>query len=58
MMEPSYIIQRNIERYRGLLKNDGVSKEQRPTVVRLLADTNAQLPLALAEELARSSMVE
>jgi len=53
MMEPSYIIQRNIERYRHLLKNDRVAEEQRPMAARLLAEAQAQLPLAVAEELTR-----
>jgi len=57
-MEPSYIIQGNIERYRALLKNGRVAIEQRPTVVRLLSEANAELPLALAEELTRPSIVE
>ncbi len=50
MMETSYIIRLNIKHYHELLKLNGVSGEQRPTVVKLLAEALAKLPLAVAEE--------
>jgi hypothetical protein len=50
MMESSYIIRLNIEHYQALLRLDSIT-EMRPTVIKLLAEAQAQLPLAQAEEL-------
>jgi len=50
MMESSYIVQLNIQHYRELLKHNSVAEELRPVVRKLLAEAEAQLPLAQAEE--------
>ncbi|HYM30381.1 MAG TPA: hypothetical protein VEU47_03725 [Candidatus Cybelea sp.] len=50
MFESPYIIQGNIRHYQELLRLDRISDVQRRTVIMLLAEAQAQLPLALAEE--------
>ena len=49
MFEAPYIIRMNIRRYQELLKFCAVDDERRPTVTKLLAEAQVQLPLAVAE---------
>jgi hypothetical protein len=56
MMEASHIIQLNIQHYRELLKlNGGMADAMRPRVMKLLAEAQAQLPVAVAEESERGN---
>jgi len=55
MYESSYIIRMNIKHYQALLKLARLSDEQRPVVVKLLAEAQTQLPLAAAAEFDRRS---
>ena len=50
MTETSYIIRLNIRHYRELLKLSIMTEEKRPIVMKLLADAEAQLPIAIARE--------
>jgi len=50
MFEAPYIIRMNIRHYEELLKVCGVGDERRPTVTKLLAEAQTQLPLAAAAE--------
>lgn len=49
MFEAPYIIRMNIRRYQELLKFCAIDDERRPTVTKLLAEAQVQLPLAVAE---------
>ena len=51
-MEASHIIRLRIQHYQALLKLDSTT-EIRPQVIKLIAEAQAQLPLAEAEELER-----
>ena len=57
MMESSHIIRLNIEHYRAMLKLNSLTEELRPQVIQLLAEAQAQLPLAEAEEFERERQV-
>jgi len=50
MIEAPYIIRLNIQHYRDLLKGNDVPDDLRPQVTKLLADAEARLSLAEAEE--------
>lgn len=50
MHEPSSIILMNVKRYQELLNCRGTEDERRSTVIKLLAEAQAQFPLAVAEE--------
>jgi hypothetical protein len=52
-MEVSFIIRLRIQHYRGMLKLNSLAEELRPQVIKLLAEAQAQLPLAEAEEFER-----
>ena len=49
MMEAPEIIQLNIRHYRALLKLNSHTEKTRQRVIELLAEAQAQLPLAEAE---------
>ena len=56
-MESSHIIRLSIDHYRGMLKLHSLTEELRPQVIQLLAEAQAQLPLAEAEEFERERQV-
>jgi hypothetical protein len=50
MMEASYLIELDIRHYRELLNRDSLTEAQRSQVMKLLADAQMKLLLAVEEE--------